>query len=89
MAIIKLFADDTNFFISRENFELLRQLVICELQSFKKWIHANKLTVNYDPQKSSIVYLNLNRNHFLVLTIKGYLLGDIRCVTMNLPNIFD
>ena len=53
MAIIKLFADDTNSFISGENFELLRQMVICECQSFQKWIHANKLTVNYDPQKSS------------------------------------
>ena len=53
MAIIKLFADDTNFFISGENFELLRQKVICEIQSFQTWIHANKLTINYDPQKSS------------------------------------
>ena len=53
MAIIKLFADDTNFFISGENFELLRQMVICELRSFQKWIDANKLTTNYDLQKSS------------------------------------
>ena len=53
MAIIKLSADDTNFFISGENFELLRQKVICEIQSFQTWIHANKLTINYDPQKSS------------------------------------
>ena len=51
MAIIKLFADDTNFLISGENFELLRQMVICELQSFQKWIHANKSTISYDPQK--------------------------------------
>ena len=51
MAIIKLFADGTNFFISGENFELLRQKIICEIQSFQTWIHANKLTINYDPQK--------------------------------------
>ena len=44
-----IFADDTNFFISGGNFELLRQMVICELQSFQKSIHANKLTINYDP----------------------------------------
>ena len=36
-----------------KNFELLRQVVICELQSFQKWIHSNKLTISYDPQKSS------------------------------------
>ena len=53
MALIKLFTDDTNFFISGENFELLRQKVICEIQSFQTWIHANKLTINNDPQKSS------------------------------------
>ena len=52
-AIIKLFADDTNFFISGDNFDLLRVTVTSELQSFQEWIHANKLTINYDPQKSS------------------------------------
>ena len=51
MAIVKLFADDTNFFISGKNVELLRQKVICEIQWFQTWIHANKLTINYDPQK--------------------------------------
>ena len=53
MAVIKLFPDDTNLFISGENFEVSRQIVICELQSFQKWIDANKLAINYDPQKSS------------------------------------
>ena len=52
-AIIKLFADDTNFFIAGDNFDLLRVTVTSELQSFQEWIHANKLTINYDPQKSS------------------------------------
>ena len=58
MAIIKLFADDTNFLISGENFDLLRQMVICELQSFQKWIYANILSINYDPQKSSYCIFN-------------------------------
>ena len=53
-AIIKLFADDTNVFIAGDNFDLLRVTVTSELQSFQEWMHANKLTINYDPQKSSI-----------------------------------
>ena len=52
-AIIKLFADDTTFFIAEDNFDLLRVTVTSELQSFQEWIYANKLTSNYDPQKSS------------------------------------
>ena len=76
MAIIKLFADDTNFFISGENLELLRQKVNREIQSFQKWIHANKLTINYDPQKSSYCIFKPKQNHFLVLTIRAYLLED-------------
>ena len=52
-AIIKLFADDTNFFRAGDNFDLLHATVTSELQSFQEWIHANKLTINYDPQKPS------------------------------------
>ena len=52
-AIINLFADGTNFFIAGDNFDLLRVTVTSELQSFQEWIHAYKLTINYDPQKSS------------------------------------
>ena len=36
-----------------DNFDLLLVKVTSELQSFQEWIHANKLTINYDPQKSS------------------------------------
>ena len=48
-AIIKLFADDTNFFVSGDNSDHLKQLVIAEVRSFQTWIQANKLTINYDP----------------------------------------
>ena len=52
-AIITLFADDTNFFIAGGNFDVLRVTVTSEFQSFQEWIRANKLTINYDFQKSS------------------------------------
>ena len=72
MTMIKLFAD-----FPGEIFKLLRQMIICELQSFQKY-----------PRKSG--YCNfkfnpdLNRNDFLVHIIIGYLSGDISYVAMNL-----
>ena len=73
-AIIKLFPDDTNFFVSGGNFDHLKQLVIAEVRSFQTWIQANKLTINYDPQKSGYsVFKPKNRilpysyNHGLVI----------------------
>ena len=51
--IIKLFADDTNCFISGNNFNQLEGLAETELNKLQKWINANKLTINFDPKKSS------------------------------------
>ena len=51
--IVKLFADDTNCFISGNDFNQLERLVEVELNKLQKWINANKLTINLDPQKSS------------------------------------
>ena len=51
--IIKLFADDTNCFISGNNFNQLERLAETELNKLQKWINANKLTINFDPKKSS------------------------------------
>ena len=51
--IIKLFADDTNCFISRNSFNQLERLDETELNKLQKWINANKLTINFDPKKSS------------------------------------
>ena len=31
----------------------MKQTVVCELTSFQTWIQSNKLTINYDPRKSS------------------------------------
>ena len=50
---IKLFADDTNCFISDKNFISLERLVEIELNRLQKWINATKLTINFDPKKSS------------------------------------
>ena len=50
--IIKLFADDTNCFISGYNFSEVAKTVKNELNSLMKWITANKLTINFDPKKS-------------------------------------
>ena len=49
---IKLFADDTNCFFSGKDFETLRETVVREVSSSQHWVNANKLTVNFDPQKS-------------------------------------
>ena len=51
-AIIKLFSEDTKFFIARDRFDFLCVTVTSELQIFQECIHANKLTINCDPQKS-------------------------------------
>ena len=51
--IIKLFADNTNCFISGNNFNQLERLTETELNKLQKWINANKLTIHFDPKKSS------------------------------------
>ena len=63
--IIKLFADDTNCFISVYNFSEVAKTVKNELNSLMKWITANKLTINFDPKNQATV--------FLVKIIKNYL----------------
>ena len=51
--IVKLFADDKNCFISGNDFNKLERLSEVELNKLQKWINANKLTINFDPKKSS------------------------------------
>ena len=69
-----MFADYTNFFVSGDNFGHLKQLVIAEVRSFQTRIQANKLTIDYDLQKSGYcVFKPKNRilpysyNHGLVI----------------------
>ena len=56
--IVKLFADDTNCFISGNNFNQLERLVEVELNKLQKWKNANKLTINFDPKNQAIVFLS-------------------------------
>ena len=56
--IVKLFAGDTNCFISGNNFNQLERLVEVELNKLQKWINANKRTINFDPKKSSYCIFN-------------------------------
>ena len=51
--IIKLFADDTNCFLSGLDFNELKSVVQYELISLMHWIQGNKLTINFHPEKSS------------------------------------
>ena len=48
--IIKLFADETNCFVSGNDFNLLERKAEAELNKLQKWINANKLTINFDPE---------------------------------------
>ena len=50
--ITKVFADDTNCFFSGEDFNSLMEIVTREMNSLRNWINANKLTINFDPNKS-------------------------------------
>ena len=49
---IKLFADDMNCFFSGIDFETLRKTVVREVSSLQHWVNANRLTINFGPQKS-------------------------------------
>ena len=49
---IKRFADDTNCFFSGKDFETLGETVVREVSSLQHLVNANKLTLNFDPQKS-------------------------------------
>ncbi len=51
---IKLFADDTNLFMSGKNLQLLGDKVNKVLDNIIDWINANKLAINYDKTNYSI-----------------------------------
>ena len=50
---MKLFADDTNCFLSGNDLSSLERLAETELNKPQTWINANNLKINYDPKKSS------------------------------------
>ena len=77
--IIKLFADDTNCFISGYNFSEVAKTVKNELNSLMKWITVNKLTINFDPKKSSYCVFCPNNKELPA----NY--GSIKCIPEGPP----
>ena len=62
--IIKLFSEDTNCFLSGDDFSSLERLTETELNKLQTWINANNLTINYDPKKSSYYIFKPRNNGF-------------------------
>ena len=54
--VIKLFADNTNCFLSGNDFSSLERLAETELNKLQTWINANNLTINYDPKKIKLLH---------------------------------
>ena len=54
--IIKLFADDTNCFLSGNDFSSLEGLAESELNKLQTWINANNPAINYDPKKIKLLH---------------------------------
>ena len=73
--IIKLSADDTNCFISDNDFNSLERLAEIELNKLQKWANANKLTINFDPKKSSCCIFKPKNKPFLINFNRGPTMG--------------
>ena len=56
--IIKLFTDDTNCFLSGDDYNLLEKQAELELNKLQKWVNANKLTIHFDPKNRVIAFLS-------------------------------
>ena len=54
--LIKLFADDTNCFLSGNDFSSLERLAETEFKKLQTWINANNLTIHYDPKKIKLLH---------------------------------
>ena len=73
--IIKLFADDTNCFVSGNDFNLLERLAETELNKLQKWTNANKLTINFDAKKSSYCIFKLRNKCLPINFNRGLTMG--------------
>ena len=74
--IIKLFADDTNCFISGNNFNQLERLAETELNKLQKWTNANELTLHLTQKSQVIEFLNKKKNKCLPVNFhKGLAMG--------------
>ena len=73
---IKLFADDTNCFMSDKNFNSSERLVEIELNRLQKWINANKLRINFNPKTSSYCIFKPRGKCFPVSFERGLKIGS-------------
>ena len=70
-----LFYDDTNCFISGNNFNQLERMAETELSKLQKWINTNKLTINFDPKKSSCCIFKPKNKYLPVSFDRGLTMG--------------
>ena len=82
----KLFADDSNIFVTGNNLTKLYETANAELSSLSNWIYSNKLHVNYDkttymlfhPIKKSIHFYNTTQ--LPILKLDGRIIERIHVV---------
>ena len=73
--IMKLFADDTNCFISGNDFNSLERLAEIELNKLQKWVNANKPAINFDLKKSSYCTFKPRNKPFPINFYRGLTMG--------------
>ena len=88
-----MFTDDTNCFVSVNDFNILEKLAETEFNKLQKSINANKVTINFDPKKSSYCIFiprnkcsptNFNRGLTMGMKVLKYKENtNISCWTIN------
>ena len=76
---VKLFADDTFLSLSCQKKADLQKKANIEIENIRKWLFANKLTLNVDKSKFMIISRRRDANHSFSLKINGEAVG--RCST--------
>ena len=71
-----MFADNTNLFLSHKNIGILFAIINEELENVLTWFKSNKLSLNVDKSKSSLLH-PLSKRQFLPQTLPNLLIEDI------------
>ena len=88
-AIIKSFADEANFFIAGNNFDLLRVTVTSELNLFKNGYMLINLQLTVILKNQAIMYLSLETNSSPIQSKTVYVLGDRKQNTRKTQNTLE
>lgn len=72
-ASLRLFADDTNVFVTHKNLSQAKALAESTLKKLSHWFHANKLTLNLDKSNFSI-YSHRDSKQLKTLCIDGHII---------------